>query len=207
MQKLILLTFFSFFIISCTEKEKTYEELEAEVLCDVLPQLAHEFITTKLPPPPPPEEDYDKYNYKPLSIEDFKKLREIQKDSIKLLAKEKHKLIIGINYNLFEINGKELDIKKKFFIDSQVQRKFKINELEKSNLKFKYFEPDSIRLKGEFINDEGVSSLISISRVLFNSSKNESFFELFPFGYMPSKIVIISKKENNRWVVKEIIEQ
>lgn len=207
MQKLILLTFFSFFILSCTEKEKTYEELEAEVLCDVLPQLAHEFITTKLPPPPPPEEDYDKYNYKPLSIEDFKKLREIQKDSIKLLAKEKHKLIIGINYNLFEINGKELDIKKKFFIDSQVQRKFKINELEKSNLKFKYFEPDSIRLKGEFINDEGVSSLISISRVLFNSSKNESFFELFPFGYMPSKIVIISKKENNRWVVKEIIEQ
>lgn len=207
MQKLILLTFFSFFILSCTEKEKTYEELEAEVLCDVLPQLAHEFITTKLPPPPPPEEDYDKYNYKPLSIEDFKKLREIQKDSIKLLAKEKHKLIIGINYNLFEINGKVLDIKKKFFIDSQVQRKFKINELEKSNLKFKYFEPDSIRLKGEFINDEGVSSLISISRVLFNSSKNESFFELFPFGYMPSKIVIISKKENNRWVVKEIIEQ
>ncbi|MDP5001864.1 MAG: hypothetical protein NWQ15_08195, partial [Flavobacterium sp.] len=192
---------------SCTEKEKTYEELEAEVLCDVLPQLAHEFITTKLPPPPPPEEDYDKYNYKPLSIEEFKKLREIQKDSIKLLAKEKHKLIIGINYDLFEINGKELEIKKKFFIDSQVQRKFKINELEKSNLKFKYFEPDSIRLKGEFINDEGVSSLISISRVLFNSSKNESFFELFPFGYMPSKIVIISKKENNRWVVKEMIEQ
>ncbi|MDP5098056.1 MAG: hypothetical protein NWP90_10325 [Flavobacterium sp.] len=207
MQKLILLTFFSLFIFSCTEKEKTYEELEAEVLCDVLPQLAHEFITTKLPPPPPPEEDYDKYNYKPLSIEEFKKLREIQKDSIKLLAKEKHKLIIGINYDLFEINGKELEIKKKFFIDSQVQRKFKINELEKSNLKFKYFEPDSIRLKGEFINDEGVSSLISISRVLFNSSKNESFFELFPFGYIPSKIVIISKKENNRRVVKEMIEQ
>ena len=40
MQKLILLTFFSFFILSCTEKEKTYEELEAEVLCDVLPEIA-----------------------------------------------------------------------------------------------------------------------------------------------------------------------
>lgn len=207
MKKALSIITIVLFFFSCTEKEKTYEELEAEVLCDVLPQLAHEFITTKLPPPPPPEEDYDKYNYKPLSIEDFKKLREIQKDSIKLLAKGKHKLIIGINYNLFEINGKELDIKKKFFIDSQVQRKFKINELEKSNLKFKYFEPDSLRLKGEFINDEGVSSLISISRVLFNTSKNESFFELFPFEYMPSKIVIISKKENNKWVVKEIIEQ
>jgi hypothetical protein len=42
MQKLILLTFFSFFILSCTEKEKTYEELEAEVLCDVLPEVIPE---------------------------------------------------------------------------------------------------------------------------------------------------------------------
>ena len=94
MQKLILLTFFSFFILSCTEKEKTYEELEAEVLCDVLPQLAHEVIMTKLPPPPPPEEDYEKYNYKPLSIEDFIKFREIQRDSVKLLAKKKHKKLL-----------------------------------------------------------------------------------------------------------------
>jgi hypothetical protein len=55
MQKLILLTFFSFFILSCAEKEKTYEELEAEVLCDVLPEIAKYELNQNennfLPPP------------------------------------------------------------------------------------------------------------------------------------------------------------
>ncbi|WP_338409502.1 hypothetical protein [uncultured Flavobacterium sp.] len=206
MQKLIVLTFFSLFILSCTEKKKSYEEFEAEVLCDVLPQIAHEIIMTKLPPPPPPEEDYEKYNYQPFSTEDFIKLKDIQKDSIKLLAKEKHKLIIGINYNLFSIKSKNLEFEKDFRIDSLKQRRLKTKELEKSNLKFKYFEPDSVRLKGEFINNEDISALISTSRVLFNSSKNKSFFELYPFGCMPYKIVIISKKKNNKWTLKEIIK-
>jgi hypothetical protein len=39
-----------------SSKEKSYEELEAEVLCDVLPQLAHEIIMTKLPPRPAQKE-------------------------------------------------------------------------------------------------------------------------------------------------------
>ena len=53
MQKLILLTFFSLFTLSCTEKEKTYEELEAEVLCDVLPEVIPEIGSLFIPPPPP----------------------------------------------------------------------------------------------------------------------------------------------------------
>jgi hypothetical protein len=203
MKKLLFLVLI-FSLFSC--KEKSYEELEAEVLCDVLPQLAHEIILPKLPPPPPPEEDYEKYNYEPLSTQDFIKLIEIQKDSIKLLAKEKHKLVIGINYNLFSINSKNLEFKNKFIIDTLTQRRLKNKELEKSKVKFKYFEPDSVRLKGEFINDEDISSLISTSRVLFNSAKNQSFFELYPFGCMPYKIVIISKRKNNKWILKEIIK-
>jgi hypothetical protein len=204
MKKVFLLLLF-FTLFSC--KEKTYEELETEVLCDVLPQLAHEIIMTKVPPPPPPEEDFEKYNYKPLSTEDYIKLKEIQKDSIKLLAKEKHKLVIGINYNLFSINIKNIEFKNKFKLDTLTQRKLKNNELEKSKVKFKYFEPESVRLKGEFVNDDVISSLISTSRVLFNSAKNESFFELYPFGCMPYKIVIISKKKNNKWILKEIIRE
>lgn len=204
MRKLLFLVLI-FTLFSC--KENTYEELEAEVLCDVLPQLAHEIIMTKVPPHPPPEEDFEKYNYKPLSTEDYIKLKEIQIDSIKLLAKEKHKLVIGINYNLFSINIKNLELKNKFKLDTLTQRKLKNNELEKSKVKFKYFEPESVRLKGEFVNDEDISSLISTSRVLFNSAKNESFFELYPFGCMPYKIVIISKKKNNKWILKEIIRE
>jgi len=204
MRKLLYLVLI-FTLFSC--KEKTYEELEAEVLCDILPQLAHEIIMTKLPPPPPPEEDYEKYNYKPFSTEDFIKLKEIQKDSIKLLAKEKHKLVIGLNYNLLTINIKDFKFKNKFKLVKLTQRRLKDDELEKSKVKFKYFEPDSVRLRGEFINDEDISSLISTSRVLFNLGNNESFFELYPFGCMPYKIVIISKKKNNKWIVKEIIKE
>lgn len=202
--KKTLLLFLVFTLFSC--KEKTYVELEAEVLCDVLPQLAHEVIITKLPPPPPPE-DFEKYNYKSFSTEDYVKLKEIQKDSIKLLANEKHKLFIGINHNLFSINSKNLKFKNKFKVDTLSQRKLKNNELEKSKVKFKFFEPDSIKLKGDFVNDEDISSLISTSRVLFNSSSNEAFFELYPFGCMPCKMVIISKKKNNKWILKEIIRE
>ena len=207
MKKLIVLTLFSLFFLSCKEKEKTYEELEAEVLCDVLPQLAHEFIMPQLPPPPPPEKDYEKYNYKALSAEYFMKLREIQKDSIKLLAKEKHKLDVGLNYNLFSINSKKIKFKSTFEVDSLPARRLKNGELTKSTLKFKYFEPDSVRFKGEFINDEDVPLLISTSRVLFNPSMSESLFELYPFGCIPNKIVVISKKKNNKWIVDKFIEE
>ncbi|MFD2908634.1 hypothetical protein ACFSX9_07775 [Flavobacterium ardleyense] len=200
MQRLIVLTFLSLFLFSCSEKEKTYEELEAEVLCDVLPQLAHEIVMPRLPPPPPPEKDYEKYNYKAPSTEYFIKLIESQKDSIKLLAKEKHKLDVGLNYNLFSINSKKINIKSTFEVDSLPARRLKNEELAKSTLKFKYFEPDFVRLKGEFINDEDISSLISTSRVLFNSSMSESLFELYPFGCIPNKIVVVSKKKNNKWV-------
>ena len=40
MRKLILLTLISLTLIFCKEKEKAYEALEAEVLCDVLPEIA-----------------------------------------------------------------------------------------------------------------------------------------------------------------------
>jgi hypothetical protein len=207
MKKFILIFIISVLSSSCAPKEKTYEELEAEVLCDVLPQLAHEFMMTKLPPPPPPEKDSGKYNYKPLSTEDFIKFIEIQKDSIKILANEKHKINVGINLHMFSIKSKDFALRKKFKIDSLIERRYKNNELVKSTLKFKYFEPDSLRLKGEFINDKDIASLISTSRVLFNTEMKEAYFELYPFGCLPTNFKIISEKKNNKWIVKQIIKE
>ena len=40
MKKTLSILTIVLFLFSCTEKEKTYEELEAEVLCDVLPEIA-----------------------------------------------------------------------------------------------------------------------------------------------------------------------
>lgn len=209
MQKLILLIFFSFFILSCTEKEKIYEELEAEVLCDVLPQLAHEIIMTKLPPPPPPEEDYEKYNYKPLSIEDFIKLRDIQRDSVRILAKKKHKIHIGLNSLMFFVNKSEFKIANQtnISIDSLKDRKFRPNELLNSTLKIKFVENDTIAKRGEFIDDSEIEALSSITRVLFNDRKSKAFFKLYPFSCSPYSIEVVSEKVNNKWVVKEIIKE
>ena len=39
MKKALSILSIVLFLFSCTEKEKTYEELEAEVLCDVLPEV------------------------------------------------------------------------------------------------------------------------------------------------------------------------
>ena len=72
MQKLFLLLF-CFSLLSCTEKEKTYEELEAEVLCDVLPEAIPEIGSLFMPPPPIPD-SLQNENFKGASDKEFFKL-------------------------------------------------------------------------------------------------------------------------------------
>jgi hypothetical protein len=190
---------------SCAPKEKTYEELEAEVLCDVLPQLAHEFIMTNLPPPPPEEKDYEKYNYKPLSKEEFIEYIKIQKDSIKLLANQKHRITISIIDNLFELEKKDFKTNQNiFYRKSIIDRFIKDNELINSTIKLELKHFDSVSKWKHF---EENSALIRASRVYINKHKNKAYFELYPFGSMPTNFKIISEKKNNKWVVKEIIKE
>ena len=206
MHKLILLTFFSFFILSCTEKEKTYEELEAEVLCDVLPDVIHSFIQINLPPPPPPSSDSLEINF---NIDSITKDIERQRDEIKKLAQEKNKIHIGLNSLMFSINKSEFRItnQRNISIDSLKERKFRPKELLNSTLKIKFVENDTIADRGEFIKDPQIKALSSVSRVLFNDKKTKAFFKLYPFGCLPYSIEVVSEKVNNKWVVKEIIEQ
>ena len=90
--------------------------------------------------------------------------------------------------------------------DSLMERKFQQNELSNSTLKINFLENDTIANLGEFINDNEIKSLSSVSRVLFNDEKTIAIFKLYPFGCLPSSIEIVSEKKNNKWVVKEIIE-
>lgn len=206
MRKLILLTFFSFFIFSCNEKEITYEELEAEVLCDVLPEVVYPFIKINLPPPPPPSSDSLEIN---LNIDSITKDIKRQTDEIKKLALDKHKLHIGLNSLMFSINKSEFNTINinNIFIDSLMERKFRPNELLDSTLKVKFFENDTIAIWGEFIKDSEINALSSVTRVLFNDKKTKAFFKLYPFGCLPYSIEIVSEKVNNKWVVKEIIKE
>ena len=194
------------FFFSCTEKEKTYEELEAEVLCDVLPDVIHSFIQINLPPPPPPSSDSLEINF---NIDSITKDIERQRDEIKKLAQEKNKIHIGLNSLMFSINKSEFRItnQRNISIDSLKERKFRPKELLNSTLKIKFVENDTIADRGEFIKDPQIKALSSVSRVLFNDKKTKAFFKLYPFGCLPYSIEIVSEKVNNKWVVKEIIEQ
>jgi len=86
MRKLILLTLISLTLISCKEKQKTYEALEAEVLCDVLPEVIRPFIQINLPPPPPPSSDSLKID---LNNDSIIKDIEKQRAEIKKLIQQK----------------------------------------------------------------------------------------------------------------------
>ena len=206
MKKALSIVSIVLFLFSCNEKEKTYEELEAEILCDVLPEVIHSFIQINLPPPPPPSSDSLEINF---NIDSITKDIERQRDEIKKLAQEKNKIHIGLNSLMFSINKSEFRItnQRNISIDSLKERKFRPKELLNSTLKIKFVENDTIADRGEFIKDPQIKALSSVSRVLFNDKKTKAFFKLYPFGCLPYSIEIVSEKVNNKWVVKEIIEQ
>lgn len=206
MKKALSIITIVLFFFSCTEKEKTYEELEAGVLCDVLPEVIYPFIQINLPPPPPPSSDSLKFN---LDNDSIIKYIKNQTDEIKKLAQEKHKIHIGLNSLMFPIKKSEFKTSNRnnIFIDSLMERKFRKNELLNSTLKIKFVENDTIADRGEFIKDPEIKALSSVTRVLFNDNKTKAFFKLYPFGCLPYSVEIVSEKVNNKWLVKEIIKE
>jgi hypothetical protein len=151
------------------------------------------------------QEDFEKFNIEPLPIDDFEKIIETQKDRIKLLAKEKDKIHIGLNSLMFSTNKAEFKTinQNNIFIDSLIEREFRLNELLNSTLKIKFVENDTIAEMGEFINDSEINALVSVTRVFFNDKKTKAFFKLYPYGCLPYSIEIVSEKLNNKWVVKD----
>ncbi|NHN25630.1 hypothetical protein FIA58_008065 [Flavobacterium jejuense] len=205
---LLVLIFFN-----CQEKtkeaQKTYEQLEAAVLCDVLPQIIVKFISLKLPAPPPPNEDFEKHNDKSLSDEKMIESINKQRDSLRKLALEFHKIEIGLNTTMFPINKSEFDSisQKQIVLHSLKEREIKNNEIVKSTLKIKLLENDTIASMGEFIFDRNLSAMVSVTRVFFNKDKSKAFFKLYPFGCLPYTIEVVSEKKNGKWVSKEITKK
>ncbi len=206
MKKALSIITIVLFFFSCSEKEKTYEALEVEVLCDVLPEVIRPFIQIDLPPPPPPSSDSLKID---LNNDSIIKDIEKQRAEIKKLIQQKHKVQIGLNSLMFSLKKTELKTYNQNIIsvDSLIERKFQQNELSNSTLKINFVENDTIASLGEFINDRENKALSSVTRVLFNDEKTIAIFKLYPFGCLPYSIEIISEKVNNKWVVKEIIKE
>jgi hypothetical protein len=212
MQKLILITFFSFFILSCTEKEKTYEELEAEVLCDVLPEVIPEIGSLFIPPPPPPPDSLQNENYKITSDEEFFKLVSDEKEKTKKLAKQKYRYRIGIidtlrridfTYYKNEFPKHFIDFKPIF--DSLDFRQLNKKEVKNSTLLINLYGSEFLpHFTSNQKHDE--HTIVSVSRVVINKNKDKALFNLTKGGCVPYTFKIISIRKNNKWILKGIIK-
>lgn len=212
MQKLILLTFFSLFILSCNEKLKTYEELEAEVLCDVLPEVIPEIGSLFIPPPPPMPDSLQNENYSNFSNEEFFNLVNEEKENIKKLAKQKYKYRIGI---IDTLRGIDFTYYKnefpKYFndfkpiFDSLDFRPINKNEVKNSTLLINLYGSEFLpHIISNHKHDE--KTIVSISRVVINNKKDKAFFNLTKGGCIPYAFKIISIRKNNKWILKGIIK-
>ena len=212
MQRLVVLTLFSFFLLSCTEKEKTYEELEAEVLCDVLPEVIPEIGSLFIPPPPPPPDSLQNENYSNFSNEEFFKLVNEEKENIKKLAKQKNKYRIGIidtlrgidfTYYKNEFPKHFKDFKSIF--DSLDLRQVNKNEVKNSTLLINLYGSEFLpHITSNHNHDE--QTIVSISRVVINDKKDKAFFNLTKGGCIPYAFKIIAISKNNKWILKGIIK-
>jgi len=209
MQKLILLTFFSLFILSCTEKEKTYEELEAEVLCDVLPEVLErelKFYTVRIPPPQ--TLDSLKYNDKQLDsihrqdslswdnyLKDYKVYYKKQLSKIRQYKKVQQKVLDTLLY----VN--KLSADETVYIKSELDsRKVKLNELNDSNIKVNLV-PYSNTFEGQERNSG--EQVLFLTRVLMDEKGENSFFTVFKF--FGTYHVFCRKKKNNKWKIRKVI--
>ncbi|RTL12320.1 MAG: hypothetical protein EKK56_06940 [Flavobacteriaceae bacterium] len=200
------------FFFSCAEKEKTYEELEAEVLCDVLPEVIPEIGSLFIPPPPPPPDSLQNENFKISSDEEFLKLVNEEKEKIKKLAKQKNKYRIGIIDTLRGIDftyyknefPKHFNDFKPIF-DSLDFRQINKNEVKNSTLLINLYGSEFLpHLTSNHKHDE--HTIVSISRVVINDKKDIAFFNLTKGGCVPYAFKIISIKKNNKWILKGIIK-
>ena len=213
MKKALSILAIVLFLFSCTEKEKTYEELEAEVLCDVLPEVIPEIGSLFIPPPPPMPDSLQNENYKISSDEEFFKLVNEEKEKIKKLAKQKNKYRIGIIDTLRGIDftyyknefPKHFNDFKPIF-DSLELRQVNKNEVKNSTLLINLYGSKFLpNITSNHNHDE--HTIVSISRVVINRNKDKAFFDLTNGGCIPDAFKIISIKKSNKWILKEIIKE
>ncbi len=210
MQKLILLTFFSFFILSCNEKEKTYEELEAEVLCDVLPEIAKYELNQNQNKFLPPPLEVDSLKFSKEKIQQLNKKRDEDWITFKLELKQNIEIAIkkidefkkykyAVIDTLLSVNA-SFNKHLKYEFDSLPERKLNVKEFNKSNL---YVTLVSYKdtFEGGVRNDEHLP-LSGLSRVLIHKN-GKAYFQCNKTYYHYNVFCNFSQKEN-KWKIEKI---
>lgn len=197
---------------SCEKKEKSYEELEAEVLSDVLPDIAkYEFENSILfSMPPPPYIDTLKFN----SIEIDSILNEYEVSNQKFISKsieirnkkisellESKKVEFGVLDTLLPFKKSNKD-KVVYKFDSLTLRKLDSAEFSESFVKINLVTY-SDTFEGEDRNSN--NPLIFLTRVLISDNRDFACFAVrkIYFGYT---VFCKYSEKRNKWEIDKIIK-
>jgi hypothetical protein len=213
MRKLILLTLFYLTLISCSEKEKTYEALEAEVLCDVLPEIAKYELNQNFNNLIPPPLEIDSLKFSIEKIQQINQKRNEDWISFKSELKQNiESSIKKIDENKmfkYAIIDTLLSVKKvfnndfKYEYDSLPKRKLNENEFENSSLDVVLVSYKDT-FEGGVRNNEYIP-LSGLSRVLIHKN-GKAYFECNKM-YYHYKIFCDFSQQENKWEIEKMIKE
>ncbi|WP_445714547.1 hypothetical protein [Flavobacterium sp.] len=203
----------SLFFFSCEDNPKTYEELEAEVLCDVLPEVAKYELNQSQNNFLPPPLETDSLKFSKEEIQQLNKKRDEDWITFKLELKQNIEIAIK-NTDQFKkykyaVIDTLLSVNKpttedfKYEYDSLPERKLSVNEFEKSNLNVVLVSYKDT-FEGGVRNNEHLP-LSVLSRVLIHKN-GKAYFQCNKMYYHYNVFCIFSKKEN-KWKIEKIIKE
>ena len=205
----------SLFFFSCEDNQKTYEELEAEVLCDVLPEVAKfeikSFLRLGVVIPPPTELDTLNYtnkqidSIKKVEYNDWKKYKKIRKeksDSIFNLVEKFKRIEFGILDTLADVEKLKFD-KNIYKFNNLDFRGVELKEFEKCNLKI-----NLVNFKNTFEGEDRNSNnpLVFLTQVLIDEKDEKAFFSVLKMYGTYHVFCNFSQKEN-KWKIEKIIKE
>ena len=203
----------SLFFFSCDDNPKTYEELEAEVLCDVLPEIAKYELNQNQNNFLPPPLETDSLKFSKEEIQQLNKKRDEDWIIFKLELKQNIEIAIK-NTDQFKkykyaVIDTLLSVNKpttedfKYEYDSLPERKLSVNEFEKSNLNVVLVSYKDT-FEGGVRNNEHLP-LSGLSRVLIHKN-GKAYFQCNKIYYHYNVFCVFSKKEN-KWKIEKIIKE
>ena len=205
----------SLFFFSCEDNQKTYEELEAEVLCDVLPEVAKfeikSFLRLGVVIPPPTELDTLNYTNKQIDSikkveyndwEKYKKIRKEKSDSIFNLIEKVKRIEFGILDTLADVEKLKFD-KNIYKFNNLDFRGVELKEFEKCNLKI-----NLVNFKNTFEGEDRNSNnpLVFLTQVLIDEKDEKAFFSVLKMYGTYHVFCNFSQKEN-KWKIEKIIKE
>lgn len=192
--KNIFIILVSFVIFSCEKEEKSYEELEAEILCDILPEMAGILGGGG----PIPE---DKLNFEGNVIsEEMLKAVSRQMDSVAKLIQD-GQYDIGVCDTLLSVDTKNFvffePLKKKLDI-----RKIEAIELKDCKLKIDFYTINRLPPIKRTPEPKKGQIIYRINRVVISKNKKEAFVGLSrSFKHHKGALV---RFNNDKWVIERM---